>query len=515
MSLSPTLSVSSPASSVASAAADASPPSGPPVTIPTSMPPLPPLDSSTTNGDIFTMSAFAAPPAVDSAESIYLTSGNNKGVLFAMAMGAEDSEGDTLADLETDEIFINYKGKKRREFTPSRAVMANERKRRKEASGHTGKVGMSTPRNLLKIWLDANPIENERDLTFIRGEVMKFKTTLNDFNTRKVQLGSPGEKGNWRGDAPWLRLIHATLEDDQSRLLYQKSFEIPTREQMDGRHNSQTKKANVWERVSLLWNNSDFQPQSSMFGDLHVTFSDPIDISFEAVAEMGVLSPKKARDKFTSLVSKLNTVKAKWEASGQGTGGRLEGESDESENGTNVVDDDEFGGAQAKSDFLNGYLEVVLYLWEFSANLNVLTSVLQRISGSCALDGSSCGPNSSKTKADKKRKLEDDEKDGKQKEMKLLQEMGSTMKETNEALFMFNVEEMKKRILELKEKIFDAEDKRDDLVDAGVHEDRLARQNKRIDTLNAVLDGQQHALAKYHVSKNPAVDGDSCASSED
>ena len=94
--------------------------------------------------------------------------------------------------------------------------------------------------------------------------------------------------------------------------------------------------------------------------------------------------------------------------------------------------------------------------------------------------------------------------------MKLLQDMGSAMKETNEELFMFNVEDMKKRILELKEKIFDAEDRsRDDLVDAGVHEDRLARQNKRIDTLNAVLDGQQHALAKYHVSKNAAVDGDS------
>ena len=101
--------------------------------------------------------------------------------------------------------------------------------------------------------------------------------------------------------------------------------------------------------------------------------------------------------------------------------------------------------------------------------------------------------------------------------MKLLQDMGNAMKETNEELFMFNVEDMKKRILELKEKIFvDAEDRsRDDLVDAGVHEDRLARQNKRIDTLNAVLDGQQHALAKYHVSKNAAVDGDSCASSED
>ena len=87
----------------------------------------------------------------------------------------------------------------------------------------------------------------------------------------------------------------------------------------------------------------------------------------------------------------------------------MEGEGNESENSTNVADDERFGGAQAKSDFLDRYSKVVLYLWEFSANLNVLTSGLQRISGSCPLDGSSCGPNSSKTKSDKKRKLQEDD----------------------------------------------------------------------------------------------------------
>ena len=38
------------------------------------------------------------------------------------------------------------------------------------------------------------------------------------------------------------------------------------------------------------------------------------------------------------------------------------------------------------------------------------------------------------------------------------------------------------------------------LVDAGVHGDRIARQEKRIKTLSAVLEGQQNALARYHVS---------------
>ena len=72
---------------------------------------------------------------------------------------------------------------------------------------------------------------------------------------------------------------------------------------------------------------------------------------------------------------------------------------------------------------------------------------------------------------------------------------------TTTVLFVFNIEEMKKRICELKEKIFDAEDKRDDMVDAGVHGDRsIARQEERIKTLSEVLEGQQHTLARYHVS---------------
>ena len=44
------------------------------------------------------------------------------------------------------------------------------------------------------------------------------------------------------------------------------------------------------------------------------------------------------------------------------------------------------------------------------------------------------------------------------------------------------------------------------LVDAGEHGDHIARQEKRIKTLSAVLEGQQHALARYHVS-TAASDG--------
>ena len=491
-------------SSVASAA-----PSEPPVTI-DCHPPMPPLNQHYTENlmttDILTLSSVLRTPSPpNSAESFYIASGNDKAVLFAMAIGMDDVKGDTLADLDKDDVFINYKGKNKRTFTPSQVVMAEQRKRRKALSGDTKKVGMSTSKAVLKMWLNDNPVTNATDLKFVRGEVMNFKTNLENFTSQRAKskdLANSEGAGNWSGMAPFLRMIHATLEDDQSRLQYQKSFDISTREQVDGRHNAATKKVDVWERVAELWNNSDFKPKSQIYGHLHNDFAAPIDISFEAVSGMGALSPKKAKVKFTGLVAKLNTVKAKWEASGQGIGGRLEGQSDESENGTNVIDDEnEFGsGALAKADFLNGKTPVVLYLWEFGEKLNVLSAVLQRISGSCGLDGEK-GPSLLNQKADKKRgKLEDEEKAERSQERKLLQQMGRAITATTDALFVFNSEEMKKRICELKERIFDAEDKRDDMVDAGVHGDRIARQDKRIKTLSAVLEGQQHALARYHVS---------------
>ena len=178
----------------------------------------------------------------------------------------------------------------------------------------------------------------------------------------------------------------------------------------------------------------------------------------------------------------------------------------ESENGMNVIDDEnEFGsGALAKADFLNGKTPVVLYLWEFGEKLNILSPVFQRFSGLCRLDGGE-GLSLLKQKVDEKQKLEDEEKAEQSQKRKLLQWMGCAITVTTIVLFVFNEEEMKKRICELKEKIFDAEDKKDDMVDAGVHGDRIARQEKHIKTLSAVLEGQQHALARYHVST--ALDG--------
>ena len=354
----PSSSPSASDSSVASAA-----PSESPVTI-DCHPPVPPLNPYYTENlmttDILTLSSVVRTPSPpNSAEPFYIASGNDKAVLFAMAIGMDDANGDTLVDLDKDDVFKNYKGKNKRTFTPSQVVMAEERKRRKALAGDTKKVGMSTPKPVLKMWLNDNPITNASDLQFVRGEVMNFKTNLENFTLQRAKskdLSDSEGAGNWSGMAPFLRMIHATLEDDQSRLEYQKSFDISTREQVDGRHNAATKKVDVWERVAELWNNSDYKPNSQIYGYLHNDFAAPIDISFEAVSGMGALSPKKAKVKFTGLVAKLNTVKAKWEASGQGIGGRLEGQSDESENGTNVIDDEnEFGsGALAKADFLNG-----------------------------------------------------------------------------------------------------------------------------------------------------------------
>ena len=165
-------------------------PSEPPVTI-DCHPPVPPLNPHYTENlmttDILTLSSVVRTPSPpNSAESFYIASGNDKAVLFAMAIGMDDVKGDTLADLDKDDVFKNYKGKNKLTFTPSQVVMAEERKRRKALSGDTKKVGMSTPKADLKMWLNDNPITNATDLKFVRDKVMNFKSNLENFTSQRV-----------------------------------------------------------------------------------------------------------------------------------------------------------------------------------------------------------------------------------------------------------------------------------------------------------------------------------------
>ena len=281
--------------------------------------------------------------------------------------------------------------------------MAEERKRRKALSGDTKKVGMSTSKAVLKMWLNDNPVMNATDLKFVRGEVMNFKTNLENFTSQRAKskdLANSEGAGNLSGMAPFLCMIHATLEDDQACLQYQ----------------------NI--------------------------------LTFQPVNRLMVATTLKQR---------------KWMCAGK----------ELLSYGITVI--------------LNPIHKLtVTYTKILRPPLISLSTFLQRICGSSTLDGGE-GPSLLKQKADKKQKLEDEEKAERQ-------QMGHVITATTIALFVFNIEEMKKKIYELKERIFDAEDKRDDMVDAGVHSDRIVRQDKCIKTLFAALEGQQHALAIYHLS---------------
>ena len=103
---------------------------------------------------------------------------------------------------------------------------------------------------------------------------------------------------------------------------------------------------------------------------MHEQYNKDIDISWNAVLEMGMLAARKARDKFTSMQSSLNQIYARWNASGNGAGTIMH---DLNATTQNKKDDEvNFGGSARKANFLGGSSPVILYLWEYSDSLKVI-----------------------------------------------------------------------------------------------------------------------------------------------
>ena len=457
--------------------------SSPPQTIP----PLPPVMTQYTQPQVATQSND------ESAHDFYVRHENSKALLLCMAVGLTDEEDKPLADWVTDNRFLNYKGKKN--WLPTQKILAAERARRKKLAGEieARKTGMTVSKAKLVDWLVKNPVSCKTDIEFITDEVNTFLLTLENVNAEKT-TDQAAVGGNWRGDVPYLRLIHSVLEDDEVRLLYQKSFEIPTREQLDGRHNKDTKKASVWEAAAELWNDKSFEPVSNLYPYLHENYNKDIDISWNEVSDMGVLTARKARDKFTSMQSTLNQIYGRWNASGNGAGTIMHDPNDTTQNKKD--DEVNFGGSACKANFLGGRSPVILYLWEYSDRLKVIKTVLQRISDDCALNGGQ-GPNLIDSGRGKKKCEREEAKKEREEDKKFMGDLKGCMDEQNRNFRQHIIEVVKGKIKDLQMDIYEAKDRRDDLIDSGANEARVDRQLSKIRTLKNLLLGEQIDLGKY------------------
>jgi hypothetical protein len=303
-----------------------------------------------------------------------------------------------------------------------------------------------------------------------------------------------------------VRLIHSVFDEDRIRKLYQESFRVMDRVQLDGRNNPSNPAPDVWEEVSKKWLSNTFNPMSNVYtGDqaVHPEFLTAMDISFHAVRNMGEMTASKAKDKFTHLSSRLNLIKANYEASGNGEGSRLKGESDEqNENDEAPI---AIGGCNDRAKFLGGNSPAVLYLWKYAEDIQILPSVLNRLMPEVALDGIGAPElgDVEKKRALRKRKKNGDNEiqtgANRKSDEKFKKEVTTSFSNSHHMFHSHNLVYMEQRIADAETILFDAEEKYfeleadDDAKNAG----RLQRMRQRNDHLKRQLNKYQLAYMKY------------------
>ena len=351
------------------------------------------------------------------AKNVYEQNGNDKVMLIIMSIGLTiDTETPKpLYDIHHNDIFNPKKNpalKHNKYRNPFKCTLVDEAKRRSKLHKNMLKVAMNKPKQYYMNWLTANPRQHPNDLTFLFREAEVFHATLVSTLVRP----SPSGSGNstWRGEAPRIRLIECIL-DDEIRAALVKDKAALTREELDGRNNTDTARPDIWQMVSDKWNDDTFQPVASVYPGLHPDFKERVRINLHDMTGMGKCTSRKAKKKFQDLRVQLCQVKIRHTNSGMGDGAKkVDPELLDSDDDS---DCNLMGGGSNRADFLGIYKSAVLYLWERADECDFLQDIVQKLDKEIGLNGGMASTITTATmKANAKRKEIKDVEDRERKE---------------------------------------------------------------------------------------------------
>ena len=336
------------------------------------------------------------PEEKSSSEEHLISNNNSKKVLLVMAIGLRDKDGNVISGDFSSNV---YPSKHKSKWKPLAADILQEIKRRKVLFGGKAKVNSQMKLSDCCAWLIKNPLRPEDGVDFVLREYCKFIESAANFMKEENPQKKDKQK-KWSGLKPLLRLIHCLTDNDEIKAAFNKSFTVMTRNELDGRKNSDHKRKNPWEMIASLYNDPNFSPKSTKYPGLHADFAKEIDLSFDSVKDMSLLDADKAKLKFNQLKNMLVTVKGDWEKSGNGDGCvKIEEGDDES----STYDKLEVIDGEDKKNFLRGKSPAVLYLWQKVEEADLMNSVTQMLDASVGIDTASA-PNSNK----KHKKSDDD-----------------------------------------------------------------------------------------------------------
>lgn len=352
---------------------------------------------TTNNTDVLEddVNTMEEPSTANVSHTIYVESGNSKKALVLLAAGMNDVDGKPLIDLETSPW--NKRGCENT-VKPSRIQYQREVDRRTKSfavARHPKTKGWSVT-NCIK-WLEDHPVTEEVDVSFIKAETKRFVDLMASMAEEEEEM--VGGKA-WRGNVPYLRLIHCVIEDD-IKVKFLRRADSLSRLQLDSR-SSESRCPTVFEMIAERWNSEELHPRSKVLS-VHVNFCISHDLSQATVAAFMPATAKKAEDVLASMRTHLRRLITNWERSGQREGGD-EDNSDSDIDPTTLAsgaspifgslrDNRDSRALQSRGSFLReGMPSYLLYFWEIAEESQILTSALQRLNGDFSASDASSAP---------------------------------------------------------------------------------------------------------------------------
>jgi hypothetical protein len=331
------------------------------------------------------------------AKEHYINSGNNKKILAVLAVGLQKENGAPLFDFDSPPWNSQKKG----ELKPARSDLQSEIERRaKEKQLSPSPRPKNWNIEQCHKWLCSNPIDEEKDVKFIKLGVARLEALLLSPQDDTQTSGS-----QWRGHLPYYRLL-LVFTDDEIRRAYLNRANVLSREQIDARK-SDVRSPTAFELMAEKWNDPMWNPELAPSSS-HSDFQTAIDCSWCKVEHYMPCTSVKASDFVSQMRKGLLRIIPQWERSGQGDGGidMDGGDPDQIRSG------DDYGKltnrpARAlanRENFLRGEPSYLLYFWEMADKYQLLNTTLQMLDSSISARSASHAPSALSSASGSKRR---------------------------------------------------------------------------------------------------------------
>jgi len=273
-------------------------------------------------------STTASAGAENHSESMFVDKGRSLKALALLSLGLKRDDGSDVFNpsvlpwsAATRKTAIKMTAGELREEVLRRSVAAGNKKHPRPSQWT-----VTTSIN----WLNENPIKNAEEVAFIMSAVSRRieiaqRSLLEPAvvpGSTALSRGDGGPGGSWMGKYPYLRLIHAVIDDNDIKAAYLSRLNLPSgRMAIEQRNTPAALASNVWQMVATKWNDPLFLPVTSVKPNTHSDFARPIPLSFDTVSMLQPATMEKVEEKWNSMNLALKRGIQRWERSGQGDGG--------------------------------------------------------------------------------------------------------------------------------------------------------------------------------------------------